>query len=229
MGTIPLITSILDLRNLLTLAMFFSLGYLVFSLCKYSGTKNKGITTSISAFGLVLTVLPFLPASNLFFPVGFVVAERVLYLPSMGFCMLVGCGAWHVITALNSDHLKIAAGVTLGFLLLLHSVKTLERNRVWVSEETLYLEAVRTHPNNAKMLHNLATRVWDTDLVKAELLLRMAARVEPKYVSTFSDLGFVLAQQNKLPKAEEVLQSHQTMLLLTYSVYQPLWQPHSAT
>lgn len=37
-------------------------------------------------------VLPFLPASNLFFPVGFVVAERVLYIPSMGFSMLVAHG-----------------------------------------------------------------------------------------------------------------------------------------
>jgi len=39
-----------------------------------------------------LTVLPFLPASNMFFPVGFVVAERVLYMPSMGYCMLVAYG-----------------------------------------------------------------------------------------------------------------------------------------
>ena len=32
------------------------------------------------AFGLALIVLPFLPASNLFFYVGFIVAERILYL-----------------------------------------------------------------------------------------------------------------------------------------------------
>jgi len=41
---------------------------------------------------LALTVFPFIPASNLFFPVGFVVAERVLYAPSMGFCLLVAVG-----------------------------------------------------------------------------------------------------------------------------------------
>lgn len=41
---------------------------------------------------LSLIVLPFIPASNLFFPVGFVVAERVLYVPSMGFCILVAHG-----------------------------------------------------------------------------------------------------------------------------------------
>ena len=42
--------------------------------------------------GLSLLVFPFLPASNMLFPVGFVVAERVLYIPSMGFCLLVAAG-----------------------------------------------------------------------------------------------------------------------------------------
>lgn len=33
--------------------------------------------------GLCLVVIPFIPASNLFFRVGFVVAERVLYIPRL--------------------------------------------------------------------------------------------------------------------------------------------------
>ena len=37
-------------------------------------------------------VIPFIPASNIFFPVGFVVAERILYMPSMGFSLLVALG-----------------------------------------------------------------------------------------------------------------------------------------
>ena len=39
-----------------------------------------------------MIVVPFLPASNVFFRVGFVVAERVLYLPSAGYCLLVAVG-----------------------------------------------------------------------------------------------------------------------------------------
>ena len=41
---------------------------------------------------LSFLVFPFLPASNIFFPVGFVIAERSLYLPSLGFSMLVVVG-----------------------------------------------------------------------------------------------------------------------------------------
>ena len=39
---------------------------------------------------LALLVVPFLPASNVFLRVGFVIAERALYLPSAGYCLLLG-------------------------------------------------------------------------------------------------------------------------------------------
>lgn len=45
---------------------------------------------------LALMIVPFLPASNLFFRVGFVIAERILYLSSIGFCMLVVLGVRHI-------------------------------------------------------------------------------------------------------------------------------------
>ena len=70
MGTIPLIESFLDVRNLATFAFFCFLGALgIFSL-RYPGDSSKTVLMP-----LCLMVLPFIPASNLFFPVGFVVAE----------------------------------------------------------------------------------------------------------------------------------------------------------
>lgn len=45
--------------------------------------------------GLVLLVVPFLPASNIFFRVGFVIAERVLYLSSAGYCLLLAYSLGH--------------------------------------------------------------------------------------------------------------------------------------
>ena len=42
--------------------------------------------------GVAFIIIPFLPASNLLFRVGFVVAERVLYLSSAGFCIIVAFG-----------------------------------------------------------------------------------------------------------------------------------------
>lgn len=49
----------------------------------------------ICSIAIVLLVLPFLPATNLLFYVGFVVAERCLYIPSMGFCLLIAVAFVH--------------------------------------------------------------------------------------------------------------------------------------
>ncbi len=37
--------------------------------------------------GLVWLLVPFIPASGVFVMVGFVLAERTLYLPSIGYCI----------------------------------------------------------------------------------------------------------------------------------------------
>lgn len=86
--------------------------------------------------------LPFLPATNLFFYVGFVVAERVLYLPSVGFSLLVGLGGARFGAKLGSR----ARTAALGALLLALSVRTLARNRDWRDEESLYRSAVGVNP-----------------------------------------------------------------------------------
>lgn len=111
MGSIPLVESITDVRNMVTLSVTFAVAILVVYAtftCKVppselqtdmTTTEEPGVcesqtkrTKMIVLFSLFMAFLPFVPASNLLFPVGFVLAERILYLPSMGYCMLVAIG-----------------------------------------------------------------------------------------------------------------------------------------
>ena len=78
MGSIPLVETFSDLRNLGTLIFFIFL--LSLSLTSLLGWSSKG-HRRVTLLGLSLLVVPFLPASNLFLRVGFVVAERILYIP----------------------------------------------------------------------------------------------------------------------------------------------------
>lgn len=80
MGSIPLVESLTDLRNFETLLFFIALLSLAFS--SLYGRDSKG-HHKVTLIGLCLVVVPFLPASNLFLRVGFVVAERVLYIPRL--------------------------------------------------------------------------------------------------------------------------------------------------
>ena len=101
----------------------------------FSVQSKKSFQAAIVALGIL--VLSFLPASNLFFYVGFVVAERILYIPSLGYCLLVAVGAdviWHTC---NQQQKKLFCIILLSVLVLISS-RTVIRNWDWQNEETLY-------------------------------------------------------------------------------------------
>lgn len=58
----------------------------------YDDVTAKFNSSAAILISTSLLILPFLPATNVLFYVGFVVAERILYLPSVGYCLLIGLG-----------------------------------------------------------------------------------------------------------------------------------------
>ena len=201
MGTISLITSIIDPRNLATLATLVSVTWL-----GVYGITGQQRTRKATVLSLSLIVFPYIPASNLFFPVGFVVAERVLYVPSMGFCMLVALGTWRLLQN-NKFSGTLVAATKLGLVILLatHVAKTLVRNRDWQSDTTLFLSAVRVNPNNGKVYNNLGSEYEKVENHSyAEALFRKATLVQPDDIGAFINLGRVLKAQERLEEAEKV-------------------------
>ena len=78
------------------------------------------------SLGLGLLFLPFMHATILLFPVSFVVAERVLYLPSMGFCLLVAFGCDKLFRRGGAARSLALAGLLA--TLLVHAGKTVTGN-----------------------------------------------------------------------------------------------------
>ena len=160
-----------------------------------------------------MIIFPFLPASNLFFPVGFVVAERVLYLPSMGFCMLVACGCWRLLQkARKSNLLYKLVQLLIVFLLLVHSIKTVRRNRDWYSHTTFDKAGVKFNPFNAVMLSNLGI---DHAVVQeygvAEQLYATSMRVAPDYSFGYYNYGKLMKITQRYREAEWVSSNDNTL------------------
>lgn len=111
MEAIPLINSLNDIRNIFTLIWYSSLAVVSLA-CVANLRATVSYTTGLDKLqvlliGLSVLVLPFIPATNLFFYVGFVVAERILYIPSMGFCLLAAKGIYMIYHLCNRIMKKV--------------------------------------------------------------------------------------------------------------------------
>ncbi|KAK8742890.1 hypothetical protein OTU49_001716, partial [Cherax quadricarinatus] len=129
MESIPLVSTLLDGRNMASISLYTSLLLLM-----VSALRQRRRERLVVVWSLLVLCLPFLPATNVFFRVGFVVAERLLYIPSFGWCALVGVGAARVARVVPGRgwrYLFLA-------LLLALCLKTARRNLDWHSRETLF-------------------------------------------------------------------------------------------
>lgn len=81
---IPTIHTLWDWRNLLPLAAYAGV----------AGVCVHAVSSASPALllGLAIYLLALIPALNILFPVGTVLAERLLYVPSIGFCLVLAHG-----------------------------------------------------------------------------------------------------------------------------------------
>nr|XP_054920512.1 protein O-mannosyl-transferase TMTC1-like [Dermacentor andersoni] len=210
MGSIPLVTSPFDSRNMATLVIFASLAALTWralspwhrkdnsageprqQCCYYRTPEQLRDPPSGLLVALLLTVLPFLPASNLFVNVGFVVAERVLYIPSIGVTLLVAQGLHRLHTRCGRV-VRWCSWASCFILVLLFAARTWSRNGVWASRETLFESGIKDLPGNAKMHYNYAN--LQKDIGNSDLAVkhyRLAIELWPEHASAHNNLGTVL-------------------------------------
>lgn len=118
----------------------------------YESRTSLPTTDNVVAFSLGLLAIPFLPATNLFFYVGFVIAERVLYIPSMGFCLLVAVGLRSLYIRVRRRTSRRVLLICSTVLVLLFGMKTVLRNQDWQDEEMLYKSGIYVNPAKGKTI-----------------------------------------------------------------------------
>jgi tetratricopeptide (TPR) repeat protein len=102
------------------------------------------------AFGLLWSVLTLSPVSNVAFPTGLIIAERTLFLPSVGVVLAVAAFAdafWPTATRLPRP-LRVAAMAVVALVLVAGGLYTAERQRVWKSNDVLFPQTVRDAPDS---------------------------------------------------------------------------------
>ena len=98
-----------------------------------------------AGFGVLWFVITFVPVSNLAFLSGVLLAERTLYLPSVGFCAAAG---W-MLVGLRKQHPRTGTAV-LAAVLLTFFCRTVDRNPVWRDNGTVFSTLIREHPESGR-------------------------------------------------------------------------------
>lgn len=201
MGCVPLIKSFTDLRLLCVAAMWAVL-LLLISYCLFG---KKSHLKRILTMGLALVIVPFLPASNLFFTVGFVVAERVLYLSSLGSCLIAVLG-FVVLSKKNFAGQKALGGM-MWLVLTLYIARTIQRSGEWIDEDTLFTSGLSVCPLNAKVHYNIGKiRAEKGEVVIGEKFYREAIRLNPTYDQALNNLGNLIKDDGRNEEAEALLE-----------------------
>ena len=89
----------------------------------------------------------FLPASNLLFPTGTIMADRLLYLPALG---LIACLVLAVYWITERFSMSAMAAAVLLLAFCAFAIRTAARNPDWQSNLTLGESAVRAAPRSYK-------------------------------------------------------------------------------
>lgn len=196
MGCISLIENIFDLR-IVFVAIFWILGpFFLYKSLTRSNTKTF--------FGFVLVIVPFLPASNIFFRVGFVIAERILFLPSTGYCLLVTQG-YDKMCQFYPKYNKLFK-YSYWWLIIIFGVRSHSRASQWLNEYDLFKSALDVCPQNAKVHYNVAKLAADNGNVKhAEHEYRLALKFYPQYEQAMNNLANLLRDRGEFHEAKNLL------------------------
>ncbi|KAM3966715.1 LOW QUALITY PROTEIN: protein O-mannosyl-transferase Tmtc4 [Aphomia sociella] len=198
MGCIPLINNVLDYRIILIIFMYVY-GVLILVATLYIQNKESFKRALMTA--TALTVVPFLPATNILYPVGFVIAERILYISSAGYCLLLTLGLNKIILGRKAKKKTVLIFFTT--LIVVYMLRSWQRSFDWRNEYQLFVSGLSVCPLNAKIHYNVAKvadAVNQTDWAVSEY--KEAIRLYPEYYQALNNLANLLKNQKQYAEAE---------------------------
>ncbi len=135
------------------------------------------------------------------------VFEHRLYLPSMGIALLAAlAGAWMGRRWAGSPW-RFAPVVAAAVVVMVWTSWTIQRNRVWATELSLWTDTVAKAPSNPRAMSSLAVAYRDLgELDRAVALLQEATRANPGFHHGFGQLGVALLDRGDLEPALDAFQ-----------------------
>ncbi len=182
------------LKTLLDIRFFMGASFLVALLWVAVTSSGKEQRRPIS-FGILWFFIALLPTS--FTPLAEVMNDHRIFFPYVGLTMSV---SWAI--ALGLSHLKksvqraqtVNRALVIAILIVLtaYAYGTYQRNKVWLTDETLWRDVTEKSPNNGRGLMNYGlTLMAKADYAGAERYFNKALALTPNYPFLLVNLGIL--------------------------------------
>jgi tetratricopeptide (TPR) repeat protein len=201
--TVPVPVGWWDVRVLWGLGLF--LGTVVAMIGMLRRTPWTGFFLAWFLFGLI-------PVANLIpIPGVMIMAERWLYLPSLGACALAGWGAW-VVWSRSRGWTQRVWFALVAVVLFLFIARTRSWNPIWKTEESVALAVVATSPETPIGYNNLGNALLAKGQTGGALAaFRRALELKLDYAEAHNNYGMALAKRGE---SEEALREFKEALRL---------------
>ena len=166
--------------------------------------KHKSVLT----FGILFFMITFSITSNLLFNVGTFMNERFMFMPSLGFLLIVTFLLQKMMTQTSFTKGWVAIILVICGLL---GVKTVTRNLVWYDDFTLFTTDVKTSTESIKCnvsaggsyLSKYIAQHKQKDLTLAEKYLHKAKKLGANNIDFYTLLASVYFHEEKYDQAEQ--------------------------
>jgi Tfp pilus assembly protein PilF len=217
MMEIPIVNAT-DYRVLISLAAYLTLiAYSIYAIRK----------KDVAAYGILFFLITIFISSNLVITIGTVMAERLLYIPSLGLCIAFVARLQKIFKSNEEENtVAVSSGLIMpnirplaitALIMIFFLYKTIERIPVWKDNLVLYTSAVKDAPNSARTHAAYAAQIrvlsYDTTLsaeMKNNYLNQTIAEynksieIDPKGFQGYKWLANVYWQKGDTAKAWEL-------------------------
>ena len=188
---VPIATAVLNGPVLLSLGLWVAIAAIAWKL-----RRERALLLGLAWFFITVA-----PASNVFFPSGIGKAERILYLPSVGLCLVA---AWAYARVEAATTLRRWLPMLVAPLVLVLGARTYRRNADWRDSLTLAVATLKVSPESPLMNDIAAGElVRRGDSRSAIPLLQAAIRQAPTMPGLHTHLGAAYYGQGLVSEAIE--------------------------
>lgn len=180
---VTLETSVISLPFLFSVTLLICIVFIILRL------YNKQREIALSMLWIFITLIPVM---NII-PIGNIMAERYLYIPSLGFCIFLGILMLKMHTHIIHTYRPIVKACFV-VILIFYSVFTIKHNRIWSDERTLWSRTVYETSCNFNAHNNLGKEYFQQGLIdkaieEYTIALSKASEVQYRYPTAHYNLG----------------------------------------